>query len=175
MGSYGFVTGEIDKANQQFELWIHDYPRDDIPHANLGNDYGYLGEYEKAAAETREELRAEGDIVGLSNLGLYYLALDRPDEAHSTYQRAVASKFDAPFLQVGIYYLAFLQDDLPRMQQLLSQAMGKPGAEDWLLSTQSDTEAYHGRLQKSRQLSAQAVDSAKRSGTPETGALWQAQ
>jgi tetratricopeptide (TPR) repeat protein len=171
---YTFVTGEIDKANQQFDLWIHDYPRDDIPHANLGNNYGYLGEYEKAAAETREELRAEGDVVGLSNLGLYYLALDRLDEAQSTYQRAVASKFDAPFLQVGIYYLAFLQDDLPKMQQLLSQAMGKPGAEDWLLSTQSDTEAYHGRLQKSRQLSAQAVESAKRSGTPETAALWQA-
>ena len=51
--------------------------------------------------------------------------------------------------------------------------MGKPGAEDILLSAESDTQADYGRLQKARQLSAQAEESAKRNDSKETAAFWQ--
>jgi tetratricopeptide (TPR) repeat protein len=59
------------------------------------------------------------------------------------------------------------------MQQQLAWAMGKPGAEDILLSAESDTQADYGRLQKARQLSAQAEESAKRNDSKETAAFWQ--
>ena len=48
-----------------------------------------------------------------------------------------------------------------------------PGAEDPLLSAQSDTEAYYGRLTKARAFSRRAVDSAVRADSRETAALWQ--
>jgi tetratricopeptide (TPR) repeat protein len=51
--------------------------------------------------------------------------------------------------------------------------MGKPGAEDILLSAESDTQADYGRLEKARQLSAQAEESAKRNDSKETAAFWQ--
>jgi tetratricopeptide (TPR) repeat protein len=51
-------------------------------------------------------------------------------------------------------------------------AAGKPGAEDILLSAQSDTEAFYGRLEKARALSERAVDSASRNDQRETAALW---
>ena len=51
---------------------------------------------------------------------------------------------------------------------------GKPDAEDWLLSAQSDTEAYHGRFGKARQLSQEAVQSARHAETPERAAEWRA-
>ena len=50
---------------------------------------------------------------------------------------------------------------------------GKPGDEDSLLSLQSDTEAYYGRLTKARDFTRRAVNSAVRAQSKETAALWQ--
>jgi tetratricopeptide (TPR) repeat protein len=49
---------------------------------------------------------------------------------------------------------------------------GKPGVEDMLLSMQSDTEAYYGRMTKARDYSRRAMDSAVRSDSKEKAALW---
>src|ERR1700740_156864 len=57
------------------------------------------------------------------------------------------------------------------MAQQLGWGGGKPGAEDLLLSFQSDTEAYYGRLIKARDYSRRAVDSAVRNDSKETSAL----
>ena len=51
-------------------------------------------------------------------------------------------------------------------------ATGK-SEEDGQLSDDSDTEAYYGRLRKARDLTRQAVESAKRNGSTDTAALWQ--
>jgi len=50
---------------------------------------------------------------------------------------------------------------------------GKPGDEERLLSMQSDTEAYYGRMNKARDFSRRAVDSAVRADSKEAAALWQ--
>src|SRR5439155_3051063 len=62
---------------------------------------------------------------------------------------------------------------LVQMEQQLSWGAWKPGAEDPLLSAQSDTEAYYGRLTKARDFSRRAVDSAICADSKETAALWQ--
>src|SRR5215469_5624118 len=59
------------------------------------------------------------------------------------------------------------------MKQQADWAVGKPGAEDQLLSLESDTEAWSGRLGKARELSRQAVGSARRSDEKEPAAIWQ--
>ena len=59
------------------------------------------------------------------------------------------------------------------MERQVDWAAGKPGSEDLLLSFQSDTEAYYGRLVKARDFSRRAVDSAVRDDSKETAALWQ--
>jgi hypothetical protein len=48
------------------------------------------------------------------------------------------------------------------VEQQVEWTTGKPGAEDLLLSTQADTEAYFGRLWAARELSHRAVESARR-------------
>jgi hypothetical protein len=60
------------------------------------------------------------------------------------------------------------------MERQVAWAAGKPGSEDLLLSFQSDTEAYYGRLVKARDFSRRAVDSAVRDDSKEPAALWQA-
>jgi predicted Zn-dependent protease len=59
------------------------------------------------------------------------------------------------------------------MKQQADWAIGKPGAEYWTLSLESDTEAWSGRLRKARELSRQAIESARRSEEKEPAALWQ--
>jgi hypothetical protein len=99
--------------------------------------------------------------------------MNRLDEAKSAFDEALARKLDGPYLRQSIYYLDFLRKDALGMQQQFAWAMGKPGAEDILLSAESDTQADYGRLQKARQLSAQAEESAKRNDSKETAAFWQ--
>src|SRR5260370_28613305 len=70
--------------------------------------------------------------------------------------------------------LAFLRGDSAQMEQQVVWGAGKPGDEDLLLSTQSDSYAYYGRLAEARDFSRRAVDSAVRADSKETAALWEA-
>jgi eukaryotic-like serine/threonine-protein kinase len=171
---FTLVTGELEKAIQEYELWIQDYPRDYVAETNLGVNYFTLGQFERAAAVTREALRLEpASILGYNNLGVAYFSMNRLDEAKATFDEALARKLDGPYLRQSIYYLDFLRKDAPGMQQQFAWAMGKPGAEDIMMSAEADTQADYGRLQKARQLSAQAEESAKRNDSKETAAFWQ--
>src|SRR5204863_2604032 len=58
---YAFVTGELEKEAQTYELWIQSYPRDAIPHRDLGANSAALGQYDKSMAEGEEALRLEPD------------------------------------------------------------------------------------------------------------------
>ncbi len=77
------------------------------------------------------------------------------------------------FLHLAIYQLAFVKGDIAEMERQVAWAAGKPGTEDLLLSFQSDTDAYHGRLARARDFSRRAVDAAVRADSRETAALWQ--
>jgi tetratricopeptide (TPR) repeat protein/predicted Ser/Thr protein kinase len=171
---FTLATGELEKSIQQYELWIRDYPRDYVAATNLGVNYFTLGQFERAAAITRQALDLEpGSILGYNNLGVAYFSMNRLDEAKSAFDEALARNLDGPYLRQSIYYLNFLRQDTASMQQQVTWAMGKPGAEDILLSSESDTQAYRGRLQKARELSLQAENSALRNDSKETAAFWQ--
>jgi serine/threonine protein kinase/tetratricopeptide (TPR) repeat protein len=172
---YWDVTGELDKAAQQSELWIHDYPRDPDVHANLGSLYAGLGQYERAAALTREELQLNQDNGYVySSLAWQYMALNRLDEAKATLDQAQAHKLDHTNLRREMYDLAFLQNNPVVMEAQVAWAKGRPGAENAMLSAQSLTEAYYGRLLKAREFTRQAVESAQRNDAKEVAAGYEA-
>jgi serine/threonine protein kinase/predicted Zn-dependent protease len=171
---YAFVTGELEKEAETYELWIQSYPRDMVPHGNLGANYALLGQWDKSVAETKEGLRLEPNAVtGYQNLAGDYVALNRFDEAKATLDEAQARSLDGGLTRLLRYYLAFLHQDAAEMDRQVAWGAGKPGDEDPLLSAQSDTEAYYGRLAKAREFSRRASDSAIRADSKETAALWQ--
>jgi eukaryotic-like serine/threonine-protein kinase len=171
---YFSATGELDKESQTYELWIANYPRDVAPHFDLGTNYSFIGQYEKALAEQQKSLALAPDIVlEYANLGETYYSLNRLDEAKATFDQALARKLDGGQLRANMYYLAFLRGDSVHMEQQVAWGAGKPGNEDMLLSVQSDTEAYYGKRSKARDYSRRAVDSAVRADSKETAALWQ--
>jgi len=134
-----------------------------------------MGQYEKCLAEAQETLRLQpGDIINNANLMEVYLFLNRLDDAKETFDEALARKLDGGYLRLYMYYLAFLRGDSVQMEQQVTWGAGKPGDEDLLLSAQSDSDAYSGRLAKARDFSRRAVDSAVRSDAKETAALWEA-
>jgi eukaryotic-like serine/threonine-protein kinase len=170
---YAYVTGELEQASQVFELWAKSYPLDSIPPGNLGDLYSQLGQYDKAVAEAQEGVRLEPSIVGYTNLAEDYLALGRVDDARKAIEQAQVRNLDGDFLHQEIYYLSFLKGDTAEMERQVAWAAGKPGTEDLLLSFQSDTEAYYGRIGKARDFSRRAVDAAVRANAKEGAALWQ--
>jgi tetratricopeptide (TPR) repeat protein len=171
---YTFATGELEKANETYMLWAQTYPRSSEPHHNLSVNYGYLGQYDKAVAETLESLRLDpGSSDSYGDLVQYYAFLNRLDEAKATYQQAMARRLDSASLHFNMYCVAFLQGDTAEMQRQMVWATGKRGIEDILLSYQSDTEAFSGHLRKAREFSRRAVESARGSSEKESAAEWQ--
>ena len=172
---YATVTGELEKAVQQYQLWTQEYPRDEEAYNDLAVAYDFLGQREKATSGFQQALALNpGDGAVSANLAQNYIALNRLDEAKLTVDQALEHKSDYPGLHDALYTLNFLQNDSAGMQQQLAWAMGKPGAEDAALMQQADTEAYHGRFQKAREFTRQAIESAKHSGAKETAAFYQA-
>jgi serine/threonine protein kinase/tetratricopeptide (TPR) repeat protein len=170
---YRTVTGELEQATQVYELWAKSYPQDSIPPGNLGVIYGELGQYEKALAATQEGQRLLPNAIGYSNLADCYLQQNRLNDAQKTIEEAQQRNLAGDFLHLAIYQLAFLKSDAAEMERQLAWAAGKPGTEDWLLSSQSDTEAYYGHLNSARDFSRRAVDAAVRNNSKETAAIWQ--
>ena len=173
-GAYFEATGEIEKAAQIYELRAATYPRGASTFTmTLGNAYSDLGQLDKALAKYQEAVRLEPDHASYTNLAAAYMYLNRLGEAKSTLDEALAQMPDGESLRTFRYCLAFLQGDAAQMEQQLAWAAGKPGDEDSLLSMQSDTDSYYGRMSKARDFSRRAVDSAVRADSKEAAAYWE--
>jgi serine/threonine protein kinase/Flp pilus assembly protein TadD len=171
---YHAVTGELEKAIEEYVLWSKSYPRDGTPPLNLGVIYQQLGQYDKAVVETQEALRLASTTTVYGNLAFEYIALDELDDAEKILREARSKGFDGLDIRGNLYLLAFRRGDSRGMEQQLAWASGRPGDEDAMLSGQADTDAYYGRLVRARDDSRRAVESAVRAGSKETAALWRA-
>jgi tRNA A-37 threonylcarbamoyl transferase component Bud32/tetratricopeptide (TPR) repeat protein len=157
-----YVTGDLEKAGQVYQLWAQTYPRDEIAHYSLSAIYRYLGQYDKSLTQAAENLRLQpGDCGSYAVLVAAYINLNRLDEARVTVGEANAKKLDCFFLHFYQYTLAFLQNDTVRMAQEVDEAVGKP-FEDYLLRSEADTAAYAGRLRQAREFSRRAIAAAER-------------
>jgi serine/threonine protein kinase/tetratricopeptide (TPR) repeat protein len=167
------VTGDLDKAAQTYREWIGSYPR-------IGGVYGYLGlvlsvqgQYEKAVELTKENMRlVPDDPAPYSNLAGYYLALQHFDEARNIIHEAQTRKLDEFPIHNDLYALAFFGADSAAMAEQQQWLAGQPEGENFGLALSADTEAYHGRVGKARELTQRAVDSAVRADNKEAGAVY---
>lgn len=177
-----FVTGDLEKAAQVYDLWSQTYPRDSIPVNNLGDIYQVLGQHEKALTEFQNCLRlTSGDGLTYSNLVVTFMHLNRLDEAEAATKEARAKNLDSPDLRIYDYEFGFLHNDSKKMEEAVQAAAGKRGEEGTLLYFAARTAAYSGQLAKSRELSRQAVASGAREQEKEREAnfessagLWEA-
>jgi eukaryotic-like serine/threonine-protein kinase len=171
---YRSVTGELDKAAQVDEEWKQTYPQELGPYVRLGLVDSYLGRLEQALNDDQEGLRVAPDSSTVySDLASDYLDVGKLDEAQNVLDEAHKRQMDESVLTQR-YQLAFLRGDEEGMRRMVDEAKGKAGIEDALLASQSDTEAFHGRLISAREFSRKAIESALRAEAKETAATWQA-
>ncbi len=171
---YDLGVGDIEKAIDGYKEYIRTYPRDDVAMGNLSSEYFVIGDYEQAAKYSQDALKIAPDSAAwYENLSTALLALSRVDEAQSVLNEDFSRKLDDAALHDNLYSLAFMKGDTKLMPEQLAWAAGKSNGEDSLLSAQSDTEAYYGRLKKAREFTERAVLSAQKADLPESAATWQ--
>jgi len=167
------VTGELDKAAQAYQQQIESRPRDSSGYSGLGTIYGLQGEYEKAVEMMRQAQQlAPGTIDSYENLPNFLLALQRLDEARQPIREAHERKLDGFIFHLALYGLAFLAADSSATAQEQKWFADHAALENFGLSLDSDSDAYAGHLGGARERTTQAVDSAIKADSKETGAIW---
>jgi eukaryotic-like serine/threonine-protein kinase len=163
-----YVTGNLEKARQELELWAKAYPRDPVPSNALGVIYGGLGQVDKALIEQLESHRLRQSDISYADLAYDYLQLNRFEEAQAMAEEAQKKNFDSWGLRNVLYLLAFLENNAKGMGEQVAWAGDKPGVEDSALAIEADTAAYTGRLAKAREFTRRAMYSAEHADKKET-------
>lgn len=172
-GYYGIATGELEKEAQIYKEWQAIYPRDPTPYQNLALYYSYLGQYDQALERYQQSLQLEpNDAINYVSLAGTYLNLNRYDDAKATLAQLQTRQLTHELVPWISYLLAFLRNDSGEMKKWASPTAATEGIRDYLLASQADTEAFHGRLQNARDFSRRAVAAALQNGEPERAASW---
>ncbi len=169
------VTGNIERAQQTFELWSRTYPRDIVPHTLLAAFvYPPLGRYEKAIEEARKQNALDPDFpAGYLELAFNSQFLNRFNDAENAMRQAATRGIDTPDFSLQRYDLAFLKGDIAAMEREVAINRGKPGIEDWITDREAFVLAYGGRMQQARKTLRRAVEGAQQVGKREIAALYE--
>ena len=168
------VIGNLEKQLETLESWEQMYPRDVIPASLLsGLATQGTGRYAESINEASKAIVLDSEFSpAYLNRAFSYLYLGRLDEATKALQQMDQHWTEIPELMVLRYHIAFLRGDRTGMESAAAAAKGKPGAEDWMLHSESLVAAHDGQLQRARELSEQAVNIALQAGEQERAATY---
>ena len=144
------VTGNLEKAQQTCELWLHTYPREKVPHGLLGACCT------RPSANTKKVSRSAKQLVEIDPdfpIGYLQLAFNNQfaghlEEAEHALQRAADRKLEIPELLIQRYDIAFLKGDQAGMDREVALGEKESGAEDMIADRQAFVWAYSGHLEK---------------------------
>jgi tetratricopeptide (TPR) repeat protein len=157
-----YVTRDLQKTTEAYQLYARTYPRDNVPHNNLGVQYAAAGEYEKAIPEFQEAVRVDPRVANsYSNLVTSYIILDHYDEAKAMAAKVFAQKLESPSTHLFLLRLAYIQGDRAAAEKEIQWAAGKASEHD-IFSMQAENAEYLGQRRKAKELNKRAVDLAKR-------------
>jgi len=163
-----YVTGDLIKARHAFELRTKMDPDSNYAHNILALCSNMLGEYEAGLREYKKALQlAPRNNILYRHTVFAYLLLDRVEDAASLAKDAQAKGLDSDLAPV-LYSLAFYRGDTAEMAEQVANGAGKRGQQDLLSALEADTAAYFGHLEKARELSRRAANSAERASDKET-------
>lgn len=173
-GFYAEVLGNMEKARQVAEIWVHTYPRDGPARGRASWIDNATGRYVEATDQVLAAVHFDASLgIPYFTLVHQYLDLDRLDDARRIAEEAQAKHFDSPLLRFGLYKLGFLENDVALMAKQVAWAKGNGGAEHVMLAFESDTAAYRGQLRKARELHDRAVASALGAGERQAAARYE--
>jgi tetratricopeptide (TPR) repeat protein len=167
------VTGNLEKAQETFELWAQTYPREiHAPGLLSGMIYPVFGKHEKAIEAAKTAIALDPDFpFAYVNLATSYQFLGRLEDAEKIFQQASERKVLIPEMLEQRYDLAFLRGDKAEMERQVALAKGKSGAEASMSGHEALVLAYSGHLRQARNMAGRAVDLAHQPAQSEEAAL----
>ena len=160
---YTYVTGELNKAIDTYQVAVRFDPRNARPHNRLSQIYMARGEYERALAEIQEAIRLGRAVAYSDSLVRVYIALDRFDEAKAVAKHTIAQKLDSAALHAALLSLAYTQDDHPAQQHEIEWFAAKR-EEYSSLAGQGTNAMVHGQRNNAKELFQRATEMARREG-----------
>ena len=170
---YWNVIGDLDQASATYDQTVALYPRDPPALNDAALVYAARGQYRRAV-----QLELQAQAIGpnvmqtYGNLGNDYLVLQHYARAQQMIDEAQARKMDDVLFHDESYILGFFHSDPAAMARQMQWFTANPAYRHFGLLFSADTEAYSGHLQRARDLTSQAVDSAVQADSRENGALW---
>jgi DNA-binding winged helix-turn-helix (wHTH) protein/tetratricopeptide (TPR) repeat protein len=168
------VTGDLDQMLTTGEMWVATYPYDRTARNRLAAAFNQLGQSQRAIDEL-EKARGIGrdHPLDVDAWAVTALRLDRAREALPVVQRLLEQTPDRVPLRRTVYRLHFAAGDPGAMAAQVDWASHTPRAEA-LLAEQAATDAYYGRVDRSRSSMQRAVDGALRNDFKGNAAVWTA-
>ena len=165
---------DVLKAQRTYEFAVRLYPRAPQFRINLASILAYEGEFEASLEQWKAALKSsQGSSISYAGLIDADLALNRIKDAEALARDARAKGLDSSLAPL-FYDLAFYKNDSVGMDRQAELGLARAGNKDLILARQADTAAYFGEVQKARQLSRDATDSAFREDRKETAATYKA-
>jgi tetratricopeptide (TPR) repeat protein len=159
------ALGDLNRAIQTFDVWEETYPSDAVPHFLVGGVYDDLGQYAKAEQEERKAIQMDPELyTAYHDLGAIYFNQNRLAEAKTTWDWLLKHA-DLAWTHIGLYQLAFIQNDHEAMSAQLAWGKQRVGMEDQFWQLEAETAAYSGHLRQARELWRHAQQAALRNGS----------
>ncbi len=169
---YDSLIGDLQKADEVYQLWAQVYPQDSTPLDRLGNDYIFRGQYPQALEVLLEEKKlAQGGFYNYANLVAAYINLNRLHEARLEVEQALARNLEPGDGHFYLYQIDFLEGNSSGMETELAWAAGKPEVEPLFVNMESDTAAYSGHSREAWALTQKAVEGGRRDNGNEAAAI----
>jgi eukaryotic-like serine/threonine-protein kinase len=167
----GIATGDSDKATQICKQWAKLFPRDPSAFVALGSFAFDAGRLEEQLDAFREVVLLDPTPLAYRDLAWAYINLNRLNESRAIIRQAQAEHIDPSVFEDQLYYLAFLQNNMPAMAEHLTGPWAGPP--DLIEEAQAYTAAYGGYLSRARDLEQRAIASSKQQASKNVTASYQ--
>lgn len=150
---YHYVTGDLEKARQVYEVSGQTYPRYSGTPLRLWQLEWELGHYDAALGYIRQAIELDSSrAVNYSDLLINLIHLNRLEEAHATAKEMADKGMHPSRLCFDLYRLAVLENDVQEMARQVECASGKGDAEARMVQLEAETAATSGRFREASKL-----------------------
>lgn len=170
---YRQVKGDLEKCAQVLDAWAQSYPRDPLAHGFLSGSVSLqVGKFERAVEEAMKATSLDPEMaLPWANLVEANVMQDKLTDAKTVLEKAAAHNFAIPELLVSRYQIAFLENDLKELARMTEAGYKRSPT---FCEQDAHVAAYAGKLRRARELTARAVELARRGGRLERAAQNQA-
>jgi DNA-binding winged helix-turn-helix (wHTH) protein/Flp pilus assembly protein TadD len=157
---FDIITGELEKASENYELWQQTYPDEWLAYNALANDANQLGRYETAIKAAKQVvLLNPNHAFGYTNLALGLMGANRFDEAKAVCEEAIARRRDGDVIHTILYAMASIGRNMKASQSETNE----PG----MLYVEAEDEAAQGKIKDASRLFRQDIAELRADGQSE--------